>query len=395
MNIVFVTIDYPERGKPTTGFPTYLYRVSWALKEMGHHPIILVAGSKNRRQICDGVEIIRVRASRIESSNMTLNYILTSLQREKAIAHAIEELEKKIKVDFIQFTSLNASSMLYRGKVPCAVRLSSYAKTYFATNQTYSKGLVWTMSLFERVAAKKCDAVFAPCKITAKAFERDIRRRVDVIETPFVNDVVEYDFSFYEDNLKGKQYILFFGTMYAEKGILVIADLLEELLCRHKDLFYVFIGSQSVINGELVSKRLLDKAHKNRNRVLIWDALDHKRLYPVIMNAKIVTLPSVMDNFSNACIEAMYFSKVVIGTKGASFEQLIEHKKSGLLCRINDSVDLLEKIEYVLSLEDDEINAMGKMASKRIEQLKPEVVVLQLLDYYRKVIAIKNDNGAN
>ncbi len=60
-----------------------------------------------------------------------------------------------------------------------------------------------------------------------------------------------------------------------------------------------------------------------------------------------------MDNFPNACIEAMYFSKVVIGTDGASFEQLITHGKNGLLCRIGDSPDvvvgrLVRLYEYVV-----------------------------------------------
>ena len=61
MKILFVATDYPERGKPTTGFPNYLYRVSTALVQMGHEPIILAAGRMNSHRIEQAIDIWTIK----------------------------------------------------------------------------------------------------------------------------------------------------------------------------------------------------------------------------------------------------------------------------------------------------------------------------------------------
>ena len=122
------------------------------------------------------------------------------------------------------------------------------------------------------------------------------------------------------------------------------------------------------------------------DRIIISNALAHKQLYPVINAADFVVLPSFMENLSNACIEAMYFERVVIGTDGASFEQLIKHGENGLLCQIGNSQDLLEKMQMVVAMGEKEKMEMGKKAKKRIDRLQPEYVVRKLVSLYEYVI---------
>lgn len=54
MNILFVSTDYPKRGKPTTGFPIYLYRVSLSLIQLGHKPVILAVGGLDGHRVEQG-----------------------------------------------------------------------------------------------------------------------------------------------------------------------------------------------------------------------------------------------------------------------------------------------------------------------------------------------------
>ena len=99
-----------------------------------------------------------------------------------------------------------------------------------------------------------------------------------------------------------------------------------------------------------------------------------------------VVLPSRLDNFPNTCIEAMAFGKVVIGTYKTSFEQLIEDKVSGILCEHTNPQSLMTAIDYGMMLSEKEKLQIGKIAKARIEKLKPEIVVKQLVDYYKSVI---------
>ncbi len=388
MNILFVSTDYPRRGQPTTGFPNYLYRVSLSLIQLGHKPVILAAGSRDNYRVEHGIKIYTVGVRIYHSyKSQALNYALSALRVGYILNQKIKELQKKIHIDIIQFTSLYGIALLYHGNTPAVLRLSSYAKTAFSSYQTFSPITVKTMEFFERLSSCRCNAVFSPCKNNAVAFGADCHRNVKVIETPFINDVQEYDNQFYECNLKGKKYVLFFGTLYAEKGILVIAEILEKFLGQNTDYYFAFIGNTDNINGEDAIQLLQKKAGKYADKIIISNALEHKQLYPVINDADFVVLPSLMENLSNACIEAMYFERVVIGTDGASFEQLITHGKNGLLCRINDSQDLLEKMQTAVFMSESEKREMGKLAGKRIEKLKPEYAVRKLIRLYEYVIS--------
>ncbi|MBD5516300.1 MAG: glycosyltransferase family 4 protein [Lachnospiraceae bacterium] len=112
----------------------------------------------------------------------------------------------------------------------------------------------------------------------------------------------------------------------------------------------------------------------------------HNQLYPVIQHADFVIFPSLIDNFSNACIEEMYFERVVIGTDGTSFEQLIDDGKSGQLCKPNDADSLLKKMNEAATMNELQKIEMGKNARKRIDRLAPEFVVKKLLRYYQYII---------
>lgn len=112
----------------------------------------------------------------------------------------------------------------------------------------------------------------------------------------------------------------------------------------------------------------------------------HEKLYPIIQKADFVILPSLVENLSNACIEAMYFERVVIGTDGVSYEQLIDDGISGLLCKPNDADSLLEKMNEAASMSETQKKKIGEMAKKRIDRLAPDVVVRKLLRFYQYVI---------
>lgn len=388
MNILFVTPGYPKRGEPTTGFPNYLFRVSLSLIQLGHKPIILTAGDWDGHRVEHGIEIWTVAVpTYYDFQSQVFTHIFDVIRTSRALNCRISQLLRKTHIDIIQFTSLYGTALLYHEKIPAVLRLSSYAKTAFSSYQTHSPAVVRTMAFSEILSSYRCNAIFSPCKNNADAFGRDCGRAVKVIETPFINDVQEYDNRFYDRYLDGRKYVLFFGSLYAEKGILVIAEILEKFLEKNPDYYFVFIGNAENIKGESAARILQNKAGSHGERVIISNALGHEQLYPVIRKADFIVLPSLMENLSNACIEAMYFERIVIGTDGASFEQLITHGKNGFLCRIGDSQDLLDKMQTAVLTDADRKKKMGRLARKRVDKLKPEYAVKRLLGLYEYVLA--------
>ena len=141
-----------------------------------------------------------------------------------------------------------------------------------------------------------------------------------------------------------------------------------------------------MIDGKNAVGALRNAAGQFGNRFIYLRQLPHERLYPIIQKADFVILPSLVENLSNACIEAMYFKQVVIGTDGVSYEQLIDDGVSGLLCKPNDADSLLEKMNEAVAMSEGQKREMGELAKKRIDRLAPEVVVRKLLRYYQYVI---------
>lgn len=381
MNILFAANDYMEYG----GFHNYLHRVTRALQAMGHKVTIVKCGRKNAHRYEDGIEIWEV-AVYYFNNDRCLGVVGNSIRASICINRKIKEIRKKEKIDIIQFTSLRSLPILYFGKIPSIMRLSSYTKKAYPTFETLSKEIVGVMSFLEIMAGKRCNAVFAPSKVTAEAYEKDFRKRVYVIESPFINDVGKMDSRIAEKQLTGKKYILFFGNLYYEKGILTIAGMLKRFLESNREYYWVFAGKTLPVNGENAAKILGDAAGEYRDRVVFLGEIPHEQLYPVIQNSDFVVLPSIMENFSNACIESMYFHKIVVGTDGASFEQLIDDQISGFLSKIGDSEDLLDKVQKAVNLPDDVKKQMERKAHERVEKLKPEIVVRRLVKLYESVI---------
>lgn len=387
MVIIFSAEHYFENGIPITGFPMYLKRVTTALVKLGHMPIIVACGKRNRHYFQDGVEIYFVccqpRVTKVKSWTL----LKASVYKSKVVNQKIKEIIKTRNVDIIQFTSIQGSGLFYHGKVPAVMRLSSYAKTRFATHQTLNKTETAVLTCMERLSARRCNAIFAPARITADDFAQDIGRPVSVIESPFANDVAEYDESVYIKQLQGKKYVLFFGRLMAEKGILVIADIIPQFLKTHPEYSIVCCGpNDSLINGKHAINILTESAKGYEEQFIYLNALLHEQLYPIIQKADFVILPSLIENLSNACIEAMHFGRVVIGTDGASYEQLIDDGISGLLCKPNDADSLLEKMNEAASMSEAQKKKIGEMAKKRIDRLAPDVVVRKLLRFYQYVI---------
>ena len=265
------------------------------------------------------------------------------------------------------------------------MRLSDYDKLYYTDYP--NKTIASVYAFLQRLAAKRCAAVFAPSNVHANAFAKDIHRKVAVIESPFCNECCEYDDSIYRNRLSGKKYVLFFGRLSVTKGILVIAKILEQFLRLNPEYSFVCCGIEQKGYKENLARVLKRSAGKHQERFIYMKALPHVSLYPIVEHADFVIFPSLSENFSNACMEAMHFEKVVIGTDGASFEQLIDDGKSGLLCMPGDSESLLDKMNQAAAMKEEQKAEMGRRAKERIDKLAPEYAVKELVRFYRYILS--------
>ena len=131
---------------------------------------------------------------------------------------------------------------------------------------------------------------------------------------------------------------------------------------------------------------LKKSAWNERERVVYLGNIPHSQLYPVIREAECVVLPSLMDNLPNAGLEAMWGNGIVIGTRGASFDEMFDDGISGLLMEIDNSDELLEKIDAVMHMSEQEKGKMREEAKKRLKKYDTETAGKKLERYYGYIL---------
>ncbi len=386
MVILFVSPHYEQKGEsPKGGVNMYMRRVTGALKDFGHTPMILTSGTKDMHYMENGIEIFYVHSAGSHFKADCLRTLVNVFYSSLAVNTKISELIHTRNIDIIQFSSIQSWPILYFGRIPAVMRLSDYDKLYYTDYP--NKTIASVYAFLQRLAAKRCAAVFAPSNVHANAFAKDIHRKVAVIESPFCNECCEYDDSIYRNRLSGKKYVLFFGRLSVTKGILVIAKILEQFLRLNPEYSFVCCGIEQKGYKENLARVLKRSAGKHQERFIYMKALPHVSLYPIVEHADFVIFPSLSENFSNACMEAMHFEKVVIATDGASFEQLIDDGKSGLLCMPGDSESLLDKMNQAAAMKEEQKAEMGRRAKERIDKLAPEFAVKELERFYRYILS--------
>lgn len=380
MHILFATTDFIDSNGPTTGLPKYLFRTAKILVGWGHEVTVVTCSNRTIRYEFERINICRVRCPEVIRYGIQgKDEMARNLSNGQIIHKEIERISKIKKIDIIQYASLSGLAYFHDFSIPAVMRLSSYAKMWPITG--YEEGMKARAEI-ERAAALKCDAVFAPAYIVAEQFGKDIKKKVDVIETPFVLEVNDIDNLIYKNLFEGKKYILFYGSLVEYKGLQTIADAVYRLLQKNEDLYLGVIGD----GDYALMCSILENAKEYSERIIHHEAIGFSQLIPIIKNAEAVILPSLMENFSNACVESMALGQIVVGSEGASFEQLIIDNENGVLCKIGDADEFACKVNKVLAYSEQKKEEMREKARITVERLKPEIVTKQLLKYYEAVI---------
>jgi glycosyltransferase involved in cell wall biosynthesis len=395
LRIAFVTPEYSTEQNFDGGLANYLGRLCPALARMGHEAVVLVSTFRQEFFVSEGVEIVRVAPSRRFFSwldRMTRRRLSTAcwwVWQSWTLNRTCAAVHQSKPFDLIQYASYTATGLFRLVGVPAVVRISSYETTRqqgYELDQTLDRKV---MAYLDKTAVRKADAVFGPSCVVADQVRRETGCNVSVIESPYFPPNKPLDEQPYRELLSKKKYLLFYGTLGVLKGVLTIAETLPQLLSNHKDLYFVFIGKDGGHGGRPMMQHVWKKAGSFRGRVLYLGAMRRQRLQPFVENALAVVLPSRVDNLPNTCIEAMSARRIVIGTWGASFEQLIEDGKSGFLVDPQQPAELLATMEKVLALGHDKRKEMGQKAAQATDRLKGEKAVERLVEYYWTVVGGK------
>jgi glycosyltransferase involved in cell wall biosynthesis len=181
--------------------------------------------------------------------------------------------------------------------------------------------------------------------------------------------------------------VLYFGRLERRKGVEHLVDAGRRLVDTGVPVRLVFVGgdtqtgpSQTSMLNHLRSRVMNMKA----DRFIFMPAMPRPALVPLIKSATLVCLPSLWENFPNACVEAMALGACVVASDQGGMGEIITDGEHGLLFPGGNATILGEVLKRALA--DEPMRQRCQLgAPARIQALcDPATVVTQMASAIRQ-----------
>lgn len=395
MNIAYILPEFVTE-KESGGLATYYDIISRLLADAGHIIMIFVQSDTTETlNYYPGVTVERVHID-LQQINPDIPGSFIRSWSEGLKTALCQKLESGMRFDLVQYPNFMGYG-IDRVDIPTVIRVSSYRpllraadKEIFDIHGEYLS--IKAPDFIEDIAVMKADAVYSPSVSAAAYVKQQTGKKVRIIESPYYpRSNSQYELEKNKAWIKEKKYAITFGTLKVLKGAKLIGDSIYEILEECPDLYWVFAGAEADWmdeKGQKVSpsQYIKKQAKQYSDRLLFLGKLRQEELFAYVKGASFCVMPSRVDNLPNTCIEAMALGKVVIGTEGASFEQLLENGKSGFLIERENREMLVETVCKAYGLSKQHANDMGMKAQERLQKMSPDVILEELVDFYNSVI---------
>jgi glycosyltransferase involved in cell wall biosynthesis len=212
-------------------------------------------------------------------------------------------------------------------------------------------------------------------KITSNSKIKIIYNSINLIKFPYKNKQE------IRKNLKLNQDINLFvsvGRLHKQKGYKYLIKAVKEI---KKDSLFIILGEGS-------ERNFLEKEIKNKgleNKIILKGNVSNVNDY--LQAADFFLMPSLWEGFSVSLLEAAATKKIIIATKVGGAPEIIENKTNGFLVEPANVEELVEKINYVLSLSDEDKEKIGQLARETVKgKFYLKKMIKEYEDLYLKIL---------
>ena len=351
LRIAFVTNEFVTDLPDAGGLGNYLNRMSQTLCASGHEvDIITLTDGMPRTQDHHGVRVISRRDGSLLPKRINRHlgkylpqFHIGDLQRSrrgaKALARVFHRLHRQRPYDLVQSTNcgLSGFDLQVNPPTPHIMRMSSARDLWLSTDQKINDETrveYEQVCELERECISRVDLAYAPSRFVADYFQQQHGVEVQVLRPPAC---IEVQPASQPPVTLPSRFLFHFGKLMRRKGTDVLAEALPIAWKSAPGLTVVMAGRLSSRNRMEGYRQLWGE----RSNQVVWlGALEKPQLYSVLSRSICSVLPSLVDNLPNTVIESLMFGIPVIGSRGASIDELVEDERSGQLVPLGSATEL-------------------------------------------------------
>ena len=174
----------------------------------------------------------------------------------------------------------------------------------------------------------------------------------------------------------GGKIIMFNGQLITRKGIYDLLKAFNKLLNKYSNIYLLLVG----YGQEYKKIKEIIKNNSLRGKVVLAGFIENTELPRYYGIADIFVLPSREETWGIVVNEAMACGcPVVVGSRVGSSEDLVQHKKNGMIFRSGNVTSLYKALDFILS-DKRRMKKMGDKASTHIKKFDLEGITGALLE---------------
>ena len=378
MHIVYLTHEYPQKGRPHGGIGSFVQVIARELVKRSHK--VSVVGQGNSTSLInendEGVNIHRLPVPKMR--------FLRFIENSRNQNQKLWEIHQKNPIDIIEGPELFFAFI--DTQLPCKRIIRMHGGHHFFAVTLGKKPAFWR-AFQEKRSFKNATDICAVSNFVGETTRKLLKlenREITTIYNPI--DVSKFRQT---DYMKIKKcQLLFVGTVCEKKGINQLIESLPLVAVNFPNIRLKVVGrdwnSKDIPSYiDFLKAKYPDITSKY---VSFIGAVPHEKVSDYIEEAEICVYPSHMEAMPIAWLEVLAMGKPFIGsTIGPGYEAVSE-RQTGLLANPYNPNDIAEKIIFGLK-NPDMMQKMGENARKDVLfRFDINVLIEKNISFYQNCI---------
>ena len=353
MKIAYISLENPYSYN-NGGIGTYTGMIAEAMATKNNEVHLITFGKNDEDYIHSGVNVHCISNELLSKRLFYLEESFLIYERIKSIIQSnhidVVESPEWLAEGFFTVTECNIPFITRLHTPLCIIEKISQGQRIYRDSEEIKR--------YELLQAKRSTILTAPCNSMRKWINDEWGIDSQVIYNPI--DETKYSICDNTDNT-----VLFMGRLEYRKGITFFSESIKKLAQNVKNVNIVICGRDSIFKKESMKKKIMRECESVSDSIQFISHASYIEKKELFSKAKVIVLPSVWENQSYVCLEAMASGKTVIATNTGGFPDMIDNNKSGYLVDAGNSEQLYERMKEVLT---NKIPTTGQKARQVIEE---------------------------